>query len=59
MKHRKKISEPVFLNLEEELKSWRTLLGIKSQPKEKENKKENKEPKENTIQIIFLKKKQD
>jgi hypothetical protein len=58
MKHRKKISEPVYLNLSEELKRWTSGLKIKSNSTRDEKNQEEEKFKENTIQITFLKKKQ-
>lgn len=59
MKTSKKMSHPVLVNLSEDLKSWYTLLNIKSQSPERENKRKIIEPKGNTIQITFLKKMED
>lgn len=55
---KKKISEPVYLNLSEELKRWTSGFNIKSQSSDKNEKKYNDEKNEYTIQITFLKKKQ-
>jgi hypothetical protein len=55
MEQKKRISQPVYLNLEEELKSWRKLLNIKEKPKDDSENEKGKES-ENKIEIIFLKK---
>ena len=55
MEQKKRISQPVYLNLEKELKSWRKLLNIKEKPEDDIENEKGRES-ENKIEIIFLKK---